>query len=203
MTRVPLGQIQLPEPQWPELACVICPDKAHLQSNRTKAVIKNPAIADWFFHHRDVKFIDAYYVGILGATDYWIPFEWQHRGSPRAHGLVWLPNAPDVEHLLSSSGNSNAAKDEITHCANSIVPTCNPAVLPDGSNVADAPAPKTDPHVCNRVYSEIEDLEQDVADLVAMCQRHTRFAPYCLRTKTEDKNVDLVTLNHFSQAQFL
>ena len=60
----------------------------------------------------------------------------------------------------------------------------NPAVLPDGSNIADAPAPKVDPHVCNKAYGDIQDLDQDLSDLVATCQRHTRCsASYCLRTK--------------------
>ena len=65
-------------------------------------------------------------MGILGANDYWVRFEWQHRGSPRVHGLA----------------------------------------------------------CCNLVYSEIENLELDVANLVTTCQRHTCCsAAYCLRTK--------------------
>ena len=34
----------------------------------------SPAIADWFFHHRIQKFINAFYVGVLGATDFWYHF---------------------------------------------------------------------------------------------------------------------------------
>ena len=169
--------------QWPELARLICPDDPESRSRRTTAVIENPAIADWFFSHRVQKFIEAYCVGVLGATNYWLRFEWQHRGSPHVHGLAWLPNAPDMEHLLSSSDNIDAAKQEIIQYADGLVSTCNPAVLPDGSNIADVPAPKTDPHVCNQAYTEVKDLDQDLADLVATCQRHTRSsAAYCLRT---------------------
>ena len=59
----------------------------------------------------------------------------------------------------------------------------NPAVLPDGSNIDSAPAPMIDPHVCNKVYGDVNDLDQDLTDLVATCQRHTRCsAAYCLRT---------------------
>lgn len=164
--------------QWPELAHLICPDPES-RSSHTTAVIENPAIADWFFSHR-VQKIDAFYRGVLSATDYWLRFEWQHRGSPHVHGLAWLPNAPDVERLLSSS---EAARQEITDYADSLISTCNPAVLPDGSNVADAPAPKTGLHVCNQVYTSIQDFDRDLADLIATCQRHTRCsAAYCLRT---------------------
>ena len=61
--------------------------------------------------------------------------------------------------------------------------TTNPAILPDGSNVDDAPLPKTNPHICNLPYAEVEDFDQDLADLIATCQRHTRCsAAYCLRT---------------------
>ena len=169
--------------QWPELAHLICSEAPQSRSSRTTAVIENPAVADWFFHHRVQKFIEVFYVGILGATDYWMRFEWQHRGSPHVHGLAWLPDAPDVETLLSTS-NLDEVKEVITQYADKIISTCNPAVLPDGSNVDDAPTPKTDPHVCNQAYTEVVDYDQDLADLVATCQRHTRCsAAYCLRTK--------------------
>ena len=98
--------------QWPELANLICPDNPGSRSSRTKAVIENPSISDWFFYYRVVEFIKASYVGVLGVTDYWMRFEWQHRGSPHVHGLAWLPDAPNVEHLLSSPDNiSDAAKE--------------------------------------------------------------------------------------------
>ena len=159
--------------QWPELACLICPEDSESRASRTKAVIENPAIANWFFYYRVQKFIEAFYVGVLGATDYWIRFEWQHRGSPHVHGLAWLPNASNVEELLSSSNNSDTAKEQIIQYADGLVSTCNPAILPDGSNVDDTPGPKTDPHICNQVYTKVEDFEQDLSDLVATCQRHS------------------------------
>lgn len=170
--------------QWPELAHLLTPDDPNSRSSRASAVIGNPAISDWFFYYRIQKFIDMYYVGVLGATDYWLHFEWQHRGSPHVHGLAWLPHAPDVEALLSSSHNCDEAQEIITKYADTIVTTCNPAVLPDGSNVSDAPPPKTDPHVCNQAYTDISNYDQDLVDLVATCQRHTRCsAAYCLRTR--------------------
>ena len=42
---------------------------------------------------------------------------------------------------------------------------------------------KTNPHICSKPYSEIEDYHQDLSDLIATCQRHTRCsAAYCLCT---------------------
>lgn len=86
---------------------------------------------------------------MLGVTDYWMHFECQHHDSPHVHGLAWLPNAPDVEQLLSSPDTLDAVKEEVIVNADRIVSTCNPAILPDGSNVDDAPPARTDSHVCN------------------------------------------------------
>ena len=154
--------------QWPELARLICPDNPDSRTARTKAVIENPALADWFFYHRIMEFVKAFYVGVLGVSDYWLRFEWQHRGSPHVHGLAWLPGTPDVEPLCEVSDDT--LKEEIVKHADHLVSTINPAVLPDGSNISDAPAPKTDPHICNKVYGDIQDFDEDLADLVATCQ---------------------------------
>ena len=107
--------------QWPELARLICPEDPDSRSNRTRAVIENSAIADWFFYHRVQKFIESFYVGVLGATDYWMRFKWRHRGSPHVHGLAWLPNAPDVEQLQSSPDVSGTVKEDIIRYADRIV----------------------------------------------------------------------------------
>ena len=171
--------------QWPELARLICPDNPDSSSSRSKALQENPAIADWFFHHRIQKFVDAFYVGVLGATDFWLRYEWQHRGSPHVHGLAWLPDAPNVEQVLASSdADTDAAKEALIQHVDNIVSTTNPSLLLDGSNAEDAPPPKTNPHICNFPYAEVEDFDQDLADLIATCQRHTRCsAAYCLRTR--------------------
>ena len=87
--------------QWPELTCLICPDDPDSSSARNKVIQENPAIADY---QRIVKFIDAFYTVVLGATNYWFHFEWQHHGSPHVHGLAWLLDAPDVEQVLTNSG---------------------------------------------------------------------------------------------------
>ena len=171
--------------QWPELANLICPEDPEDKQARAKAVVDNPALADWFFYYRIQKFVDAFYVNTLKATDYWMRFEWQHRGSPHVHGLAWLPNAPDVENLLSSSPDLvESTKEKIIEYADKIISTINPAVLPDGSNVSDAPPAKVDPHICNKPYSQVTDTHEDLTDLIATCQRHTRCSEsYCLRTR--------------------
>ena len=61
--------------QWPELAHLICPDDTECSLSRNKAVLENPAIVDCFLYHHIQKIIEAFYVGVLGATDYWMRFE--------------------------------------------------------------------------------------------------------------------------------
>ena len=170
--------------QWPELARLICPDQPGTPSSRIDAVNNNPALADWFFCHRVQRFVEVFYLGVLKATDYWMRFEWQHRGSPHVHGVAWLPNAPDVEQLLKLTDNIESVKEEIIQYANEVVTTINPAVAPDGSDVDDAPPPVTQPHICYKSYLDIEDRHEDLSQLIATCQRHTRCSEaYCLRTR--------------------
>ena len=56
--------------QWPELACLICLEGPDAAASRVKAVNENPAIADWLFFYRVLKFVEAFYIGVLKATDY-------------------------------------------------------------------------------------------------------------------------------------
>ena len=60
---------------------------------------------------------------------------------------------------------------QIVHHVDSIVTINNPAVLPDGSNISDAPCAQIDPHICT--YNTVVDFQEDLAKLVATCQRHT------------------------------
>ena len=48
----------------------------------------------------------------------------------------------------------------------------NPGILPDGSNIDNAPTAKTDPNICNESYSEVTNFMQDLIDLVSNSQRH-------------------------------
>lgn len=139
-------------------------------------------------------------MGVLGATNYWMCLQWQHHVSPQVHDLAWLPNASDVEKLLSSANCSDAAKEELTWYTNSIESTRNPAVLPDGSNMNDAPAPKTDPHVCNQVYTDVKTLTQTWLTWLL----HASVTPNAQLPTVhvmDDMIVALVTPNHCSLEQ--
>ena len=128
--------------QWPELADLLNVERAEGSSARSRAVIENPCLADCFFYHRVMKFMDAFFIDTLQANDYWLRFEYQHRGSPHVHGVAWLQHAPDVQNLLATDNT-----DQLITYIDKTVSTINPAVLHDGSNICDAPLPKIDPHI--------------------------------------------------------
>ena len=101
---------------------------------------------------------------------------------PHVHGLAWLRDAPNVQETVDQG--DEFAKCELIKFIDKLVCTKNPAVLPDGSNLANAPSTKLDPHVCSQSYSHIKDHNSDLTELVATCQRHTHCSTsYCLRTK--------------------
>jgi len=169
--------------QWPELANLLGVEPTQNSAARSKAVVENPCMADWFFYHRLTEFMEVFYVDILGAKDYWFRIEYQHRGSPHVHGVVWLQDAPDARSILATNDDS-ADQQNLIQYIDRTVSTTNPAVLHDGSNVSEAPHPQLDPHVCNQSYLQVEDHQQDLNHLIATCQRHTQCsASYCLRTK--------------------
>jgi len=94
-----------------------------------------------------------------------------------------MNNAPNVEQILGIPNNATQ-NEKLIRFIDSLVSTNNPAVLPDGSNLESAPLPKVNPHICSQSYLQIEDHQQDLVDLIATCQRHTRCSTsYCLRTK--------------------
>ena len=130
--------------QWPELAELLNVEPVENGAARSRAVIENPCIADYFFYRRVIKFMDAFYVDTLKASDYWLKFEYKHRDSPHVYGAAWLQNAPNIQNLIATDN-----VDKVLPYIDRTVSTINPAVLPDGSNISDAPQPKIDPHVCN------------------------------------------------------
>ena len=97
------------------------------------------------------------------------------------HGLAWLSDAPSIKQGVIPEAST---MQEIARYVDNVVSTVNPAIHEDGSNASDAPLPQVDPHVCNRPFAAIENYEEDLKELIATCQRHTRCSPsYCLKTK--------------------
>ena len=146
--------------QWPELAKLLNVENHGNSAARSKAVVENPCLTNWFFYHRVLNFMDAFYINLLKAKEYWLRFEYQHRGSPHVHGVVWLSDAPDVQSILTVEDQSS--QEDLIRYIDKIVSTMNPAILRDGSNVSDAPQPRVNPHICNKLYTDVEDHQEDL-----------------------------------------
>ena len=136
--------------QWSELASLICQDSLEDVSTRRRAVIENPVVADWLFYERFQQFLKCFYLDILGAKDYWLRFEWQHRDSPHVHGLAWLPGTSDMQ-LFSDPAAAEENHRQAIAFIDSVISTTNKLFLPDGSNLSEAPCAQTDPHICTVV----------------------------------------------------
>ena len=139
--------------QWPELAELMCPDDPTNPRRRQQALTENPAVADWFFYQRVQVYLKHFYTDVLGATDYWLRFEWQHRGSPHVHGLAWLPNAPHIEQAFASGNADTVTTNNIIQYIDSVVTTSNHAMQPD--SLDPSCPPQTNPHVCNKTSNRL------------------------------------------------
>uniref|UniRef100_A0A1X7SY52 Uncharacterized protein n=1 Tax=Amphimedon queenslandica TaxID=400682 RepID=A0A1X7SY52_AMPQE len=112
-------------------------------------------------------------------------FQGQYQGSSQIHALAWLPNAPNVENLLTSSPDLvESTKQEIIEYTDKTISAINSALLPDGSYVTDSPPAKVDPHISKKSFSQVSDFEENLIDVIATCQSHTRcLESHCLRTR--------------------
>ena len=72
------------------------------------------------------------------VKDYWLRFEWQHRGSPHIHGLAWPSNAPDVENIFSDPNVSDEDKQLVLNFIDSLVSTQNPALPQNNPDISQA-----------------------------------------------------------------
>ena len=84
-------------------------------------------------------------------------------------------DAPDVQQLLAAEDYADllTGVEDIVSYADSIVSTINPAISIDGSDAENAPRAQTKPHVCNKPYADVKDINLDLVEMIATCQRHT------------------------------
>lgn len=133
---------------------------------------ENPATVAWFFERRVDIFMKKFMVKYFRVKDFWYRFEWQHRGSPHIHGLLWLDNAPncvDIEAL-----ESEEERQEVINYFDELVSACrtNLHVITSRNNP------------CRRRFSDInpEEREIDLDRILSTVQRHSRCGSHCLRT---------------------
>ncbi|XP_054257274.1 uncharacterized protein LOC128982231 [Macrosteles quadrilineatus] len=153
---------------WPDISRIFGNVEA-TDLERRRLVADNPLTPSWFFYERTEFFLDQILSRQLGVKDFWRRYEWQHRGSPHIHMLLWLKDAPDVTRL---SQMTEEELNQVVGYFDNLICTMNP-----GLNT-----PLAEIHPCRKRLLEVEDRQVDLSELVNKVQRHTRCSTsYCLR----------------------
>ncbi|KAK3909608.1 ATP-dependent DNA helicase pfh1 [Frankliniella fusca] len=157
---------------WPDLFKFLSPDEdpqSMSDARRRKLVEQHPAKVDAFFTLRGKTFITEVLRKKFQINDLWYRIEYQHRGSPHIHGVMWLKDAPKFNDL------SKSTDEEILQIANyfeQYICTTHPDI-----NCPPAPI-----HPSRLRLAEIIDIKKDLAELLNRVQRHTKCSEaYCLR----------------------
>ncbi|KAE8739204.1 hypothetical protein FOCC_FOCC015295, partial [Frankliniella occidentalis] len=157
---------------WPSIGSTPVNEFGHnvedlTMKQRMKLLSENPLIADTFFYLRSQFFIEKCFKKKFDVKDIWFRYEFQHRGSIHVHGLAWLKDAPLVKDNLSLEQQEELVKyfDKFISCENP-----NSTLLPSSK------------HPCEISIGNINDFNEDYAQLLNHVQRHTKCKKgYCLR----------------------
>ncbi|XP_012143156.1 uncharacterized protein LOC105662771 [Megachile rotundata] len=164
---------------WNKLFQLISPnlDVNNIDDNaRRRLIHENPMITAEFFKRRVEIFRKTFLKPVFRVNDFWMRYEWQFRGSPHVHGLLWLDNAPS---LTSIATMTEAEKNVALAFCDGLTKAWNP-----DSSVR----PANGDHPCRKIFSEIENLEEDLALILNTVQRHTRCGQHCIR-KVRNSNL--------------
>lgn len=133
-----------------------------------KCLNENPLIANEYFSRRVAEYMKVL-KPYFKIKDYWSRFEWQHRGSPHIHSVIWIEDAPDVRTFDSATP---AELQDHVQFYDRLVSAMNP-------NVAEPPAERHP----SRVWGNEVRLndETQFAQLLNRVQRHTNHGPTCLK----------------------
>ena len=168
-------------------------------AGRNGRVVRNPHIVGAFFTRRCQYLLDIVINREGHLKSYWLIFEWQHRGSVHAHGLLWMDDCPvsRVEELLAAEGR-NEEKRELIVYYDRYISAWNPASLqaddllryqeasPDHPQLANPVIipPPNDRHPCQIRYGESDNPEQDLSQLINTVNRHRHCSTTtCLKKK--------------------
>lgn len=162
--------------RWPDIARIVNKTKEDEDLNpaqKANLVNKNPMLTSWYFYYRSKKFIDEVIKKLFDVTDLWCRYEWQARGSPHLHGVLWIKNAPTLS-------NSEPTPEKIEELCE---------FYDDLSFAWNVDAPKTVIHPSEIRFASIEDChrEKDLINLLNWLQKHTQCGSHCLRINRKTK----------------
>ncbi|KAK3929764.1 ATP-dependent DNA helicase [Frankliniella fusca] len=165
---------------WPELFKLLAPDEdlTTMSLFRKKQLVKNnPLIVDTFFLKRVETFMAQVVIKKYKVKDYWFRIEYQHRGSPHMHGVLWIEHAPDVTNLKNKSDEE---QEQIVQYFAELITAFHPNIDQPPSLI----------HPCQKSLLDVEDLDIDLAEILNRVQRHTMCSrQYCIRKSKRDKQM--------------
>ena len=143
------------------------------QKTRRKAkfINENPLPTAFYFKQRSEYFINKILVPELNVIDIWYRVEFQHRGSPHIHGLIWIKDAPKLN--LKNEEMILQQLNEMKIFFDKFISTWHPN--PEVSF--------SEKHPSKLNFTEIQDHEIDYNQSIRSVQIHTCKDNYCLRKK--------------------
>ncbi|XP_012146256.2 uncharacterized protein LOC105663231 [Megachile rotundata] len=150
---------------WPDLFSLLAPgtDPASLSERQRRDLMhENPLLVAYFFQRSCDVFIKKVLRPVFKVADYWSRFQWQWRGSPHIHGLLWLKDAPSIDEMRLTESLALRIKEYFDNKVLAINPFRS---LPPASV-----------HPSRKRFSDIdnENLNTDLGHLINKFQRHTR-----------------------------
>lgn len=160
---------------WPDLFRLIVPGQDPAQfteRERHELMHDNPFLTANFFNIRAQAFIDLFIKRFFPVADFWYRFEWQHRGSPHVHGLLWLDDSPDCSNIDSLDHEQHSS---IISFFDRLVSAQVGARL--SIPIQDSP--------CRQRFTDLttEQKSRDLDRMLNAVQRHSRCGTHCLRKK--------------------
>ncbi|KAK3908156.1 LOW QUALITY PROTEIN: V-type proton ATPase subunit C [Frankliniella fusca] len=160
---------------WPDLFRILTGnlDNSQLTEKERRDLLQNNPYA---VDKRVECIIDTVICTKYNVKDYWYRVEYQHRGSPHVHGILWIKGAPNVMDI--KPGDDEKLK-EAEDFFSSLITAVNP----------DPNCECQGTHPCRTLHEDVihkseKEKDEDLAHLLVQCQTHTKCAEnYCLRTK--------------------
>ena len=168
---------------WPDLFRLLSNTNPEdlTDQQRRELMHDNPGVVAYFFKKRCEIFINNILKPLFGVTDYWYRYEWQFRGSPHVHGILWLDGAPNLDGDSVTQEQIDAYRDYFDKLCCAI----NPHIP---SNVDNLNIQFPEMHPSQKPFSDVPETEllADLSKLLNTFQRHTKCGRHCRRMRNEE-----------------
>ena len=129
----------------------------------------NPIIVSFFLQERVRLFIKHVIKPVFKVKDMWYRFEWQNRGIPHIHGVLWLSDEPNVDVYAITDEQI----EQIRFCFDNICSAMNPSLCSEAVT----------PHPSQLRFTDVNssNYTRDLSNFINTFQRHTKCGTHCLR----------------------